>query len=149
MPTPAPTPRYALHPSILRMGGTSADAKAYLKEAPTLVEAMYAGGKAGLRPLHDMLEQLAWSLGEDIKLCPAKTIVPIYREHVIAQIKPTTRTRIDFGLALGSMKGTGRLLETGGFARKDRITHRVEITAPEDVTAEVRHWLTLAYERDS
>ncbi|PYT97443.1 MAG: hypothetical protein DMG38_19690 [Acidobacteria bacterium] len=28
------------------------------------------------------------------------TIVPLYREHVFAQIKPTTNSRVDFGLAL-------------------------------------------------
>jgi len=149
MPASRRPPRYSLHPSILRMGGTPADAKAYLEEAPALVEAMYAGGKAALRPLHDRLEQLAFNLGEDIKLCPGKTIVPIYREHVIAQIKPSTRTRIDFGLALGSMKGSGRLIETGGFAKKDRITHRVEISGPEDITPELLRWLAMAYDKDS
>jgi len=131
------------------MGGTAREAKAYLKEAPGYVQAMYGGSKTALRPLHDLLEDLAFGLGEDIRLCPGKTIVPIYRKHVIAQIRPATRTRIDFGLALGGLKGGGRLIETGGYARKDRITHRVEITAPESITAEVRRWLQMAYERDT
>ena len=37
-------------------------------------------------------------------------------------------TRIDFGLALGATKAFGRMMDTGGFAKKDRITHRFEIT---------------------
>jgi len=120
----------------------------YLEAAARYVEAMYAGGKAGLEPAHDALVELALSLGGDIRICPCQTIVPIYRNHVIAQIKPSTRVRIDFGLALGDARPTKRLLDTGGFAKKDRITHRVEITAPRDIDDQVRQWLRLAYDRD-
>src|SRR6476659_5862032 len=85
----------------------------YLKAAPRYVEEMYAG-KQALRPLHDALIDLGRSLGEDVKICPCQTIVPLYREHVFAQIKPTTRTRIDFGLALkkAPRKIPVRLLDT-------------------------------------
>jgi hypothetical protein len=46
------------------------------------------------------------------------------------------------------MKAKGRLIDTGGFAKKDRITHRIEITSPKDIDDEVKHWLKVAYERD-
>src|SRR5882724_12078047 len=36
-------------------GKDDLDPEAYLKAAPGYVEAMYAGGKAGLRSLHDLL----------------------------------------------------------------------------------------------
>jgi hypothetical protein len=64
-----------------------------------------------------------------------KTIVPIYRNRVIAQLKPATRTGIDFGLALGELKGRGRLVETEGFAKRDRITHRIPIAEISDTDA--------------
>ena len=70
----------------------------------------------------------------------------LYREHVFAQIKPTTNTRIDLGLALGDTKLTGRLIDTGGFAKKDRITHRIEISTVKDIDAEVTRWLKRGYE---
>jgi hypothetical protein len=124
------------------------DPKAYLKAAPGYVDAMYAGGKTGLRPLHDLLIELGRALGPDVKVCPCETIVPLYRNHVFAQIKPSTRTRIDFGFALGDTKATGRLIDTGGFAKKDRVTHRIPISAPGDIDAEVRKWLKVAYDRD-
>jgi len=126
-----------------------ADAEIYLKEAAKNVEAMYSGGKAHLRPLHDALYKLAKSIARDVRCCPCQTIVPFYRNHVIAQIKPTTRTRIDFGLALGPTKAKGRLIDTGGYAKKDRITHRFEITAPKDIDGEVKRWLQKAYEMDA
>src|ERR671933_2846002 len=110
---------------------------------------MFAGPKAGLRPLYDRLLRLGLALGEDVKACPCKTIVPLYRRHVFAQIKPATRTRIDLGFALGDMKATGRLIDTGGFAKKDRITHRIPITSLDDINDEVKHWLKVAYDRDA
>ena len=110
---------------------------------------MFSGSKAGLRPLYDKLYDLARSIGGDIKISPGKTIVSIYRNHVIAQIKASTRTRIDFGLALKDTPAKGGLIDTGGLAKKDRITHRIEIKLLDDVDAFVEKWLRNAYEMDS
>jgi hypothetical protein len=125
----------------------------YLKAAEAYVEAMYAGKKAPLRPLYDALLELSLGLGKDVMACPCATIVPIYRKNVIAQIKPTTQTRIDFGLSLGDPAGvkekSGRLLDTGGFGKKDRITHRIEIRSLDDIDGFVRTWLAKAYARNA
>ncbi len=131
------------------MGLAEEDPDAYLAAAPKYVDAMFAGAKAGLRPLYDLLLDLALDLGNDVKACPCTTIVPLYRNHVFAQLKPTTRTRLDLGLALGDTKAKGRLIDTGGFAKKDRITHRIAIERIEDIDAEVKRWLTTAYDRDA
>jgi hypothetical protein len=125
------------------------DPKVYVARAGEYVDAMFSGSKAALRPLYDRLYELARSIGNDIKISPGKTIVPVYRKHVIAQIKPSTRTRIDFGLALKDTPATGRLIDTGGFAKKDRITHRIEITKLDDIDAFVEKWLRRAYEMDA
>ena len=123
--------------------------EAYLAVAPTYVDEMFAGGKAHLRPLADALMRLALEVCPEVKFCPCKTIIPFYREHVIAEIKPATKTRIDFGLALGpDVKFTARLKDTGGLAKKNRITHKIEIAKPEDIDVEVEGWLKAAYERD-
>jgi hypothetical protein len=130
-------------------GAEIGDPDEYLKAAEGYVEKMFSGSKAGLRPIYDALLKLGLSLGKEAKACPCQTIVPLYRNHVFAQIKPTTRTRIDFGFALGDLKGAGRLIDTGGFAKKDRITHRIEITSLADIDDEVKHWLKAAYDRDA
>jgi len=77
--------------------------------------------------------------------------VPLYREHVFAQIKPTTNSRIDLGFALTYYKGKlpKRLIDTGGLAKKDRITHRIEITAADQIDDEVKKWLKTAYDLDT
>jgi hypothetical protein len=116
-----------------------------------MVEEMFAGPKAGLRPLYDRLLELGLGLGSDVKVCPCQTIVPFYREHVFAQVKPTTRTRIDFGLALAKVDKSlpGRLIDTGGLAKKDRITHRFALSALSEIDKEVEKWLKIAYDADA
>jgi hypothetical protein len=113
-----------------------------------LVEAMFAG-KEGLRPLYEQLLRLGKSLGKDVRACPCKTIVPLYRKHVFAQLKPSTKTRIDLGFALRDTPVSGRLIDTGGFAKKDRITHRIPITSAAEIDEEVKRWLRKAYEMDA
>lgn len=130
-------------------GGEDDDPDAYLRAAEGYVDKMFAGRKESLRPIYDALLKLGLGIGDDVKACPCQTIVPLYRKHVFAQIKPTTQTRIDLGFALKDMKSTGRLIETGGFARKDRITHRIAIASLSDIDDEVKRWLQHAYELDA
>ena len=131
-------------------GGEEDTPEAYLRAAEKYVEEMYAGPKAALRPIYDALLELGLGIGPEAKACPCKTMVPLYRNHVFAQIKPTTQTRIDLGfcfLKLGK-NPPKRFIDTGGAKKGDRITHRVEITSPSQVDAEVNRWLKTAYDLD-
>ncbi|HET6204276.1 MAG TPA: DUF5655 domain-containing protein [Planctomycetota bacterium] len=132
-------------------GEEDTDPEKYLEAAERYVEEMFAGSKAGLRPIYEKLLETAFSIAEDVKVCPCQTIVPIFRRHVIAQIKPSTRTRIDFGLALGKRSGKlpKRLIDTGGAAKKDRITHRIEVTSVDDLDGDLVRWLKTAYDLDA
>ena len=68
---------------------------------------------------------------------------------MIAQVKPATNSRIDFGLSLGpDFPFTARLKDTGGLKKKDRITHKIEIAKPEDIDVEVEV-AAAAYDRDA
>jgi len=42
-----------------------------------------------------------------------------------------------------------RLIDTGGLAKKDRITRRIEITSAEQIDDEVKKWLKTAYDLDA
>ena len=132
-------------------GGEEDSPEAYLAAAEGYVEEQYAGKKSTLRPIFEELLKLSKALGADVKACPCKTMVPLYRNHVFAQIKPTTNTRVDFGLCFTTYndKLPKRLIDTGGRAKKDRITHRIELSSPEQIDDEVRKWLRAAYDLDS
>jgi hypothetical protein len=129
--------------------GEDGDPETYLRAAEGYVEKMFSGPKASLRPIYDALLKLGLGIGKDVKACPCQTIVPLYRNHVFAQIKPTTHARIDLGFALKDMKATGRLIDTGGFEKKDRITHRIPISSVKEIDDEVKRWLKIAYELDA
>jgi Domain of unknown function (DUF5655)/Domain of unknown function (DUF4287) len=131
-----------------KLGLADDDPESYLQLAPQYVDAMFSGGKAGLRPIYEELLRIGLAIGDDVKACPCQTIVPLYRKHVFAQFKPTTRTRLDLGLALKDADTPPRLIDTGGFAKKDRITRRIPIAAVEEIDDEVRHWLKVAYDLD-
>ena len=125
-------------------GGSSAS-----YDPDAMVEAMFAGKKAALRPIYDCMLALAFGLGKDVRVSPCKTIVPFYRKHVFAQVKPTTATRIDLGFALKDLEPTGKLVWTGGFEKGDRITHRIPVAFVEEIDKEVRKWLKHSYEMDA
>jgi hypothetical protein len=129
--------------------GSDGSPDSYLVSADRYVAEMFSGGKAALLPIYEELLKLGRSLGADVKVCPCQTMVPFYRNHVFGQIKPSTRDRIDLGLALKDTKVPKRLIDTGGFAKKDRITHRIEINSMNDIDDEVKRWLKKAYDMDA
>jgi hypothetical protein len=78
-------------------------------------------------------------------------MVPLFREHVFANITPSTNARVDLGLALAKLPEAevpARLVDTGGRAKKDRITHRIPLGSVGDIDAFVESWLRRAYELD-
>jgi hypothetical protein len=121
----------------------------YLAEAESIVSAMFAGPKASLLPIHDAIMAMVRKLSKELRVCPCKTMIPMYHNHVIAQMKPTTRTRLDLGFALKGQKTPAYLVDTGGAAKGDRITHRLELTSPDQVDERALRWLTKALELDS
>jgi hypothetical protein len=131
-------------------GAEDGDPDAYLRSAERYVEEMFLG-KEALRPVFERILDLAAELGPDVRVCPCQTIVPIYRAHVVAQVKPSTKRRLDLGIALGILERgetPARLLPAPGVQRGDRITHRFELSSPEEVDPVVVRWLQRAYDLD-
>ena len=112
------------------------------------VVAIFAGPKSIFRPIYETILDYGFKLGKDVKVCPCATIIPFYRKHVFAQVKVPNRSRIDLGYALRDTPAKGHLIDTGGFAKKDRITHRTEITTAADFNDDAKRWMRLAYEMD-
>ena len=123
----------------------------YLEAAGRYVDEMFSGGKAGLQPVYDKLLELGLKTGHEAKACPGRTMVPLYRRHVFANLKPTTRARVDLGLALKGCKTEipRRLIDTGGLKKNDRITHRIPVSALSEIDGEVKRWLKIAYDLDA
>jgi hypothetical protein len=85
--------KHGLGTNYAKWLASRAEGKSRADDDPdALVDAMYASEKSALRPIHDRLIELALALGNDVTITPCSTIVPIRRCHVVAQIKPATKT---------------------------------------------------------
>jgi hypothetical protein len=118
-------------------------------DAPTpgsddLVNAQYAGAKAGLKPIHDALTSVVRAFGPDVEFSPKKAYVSLRRSKQFGLIQPSTATRVDVGLILKGVEPLGRLEASGSF--NAMFTHRVKISTPAEVDAELIGWLRRAYD---
>lgn len=108
-----------------------------------LVKNQYAG-KEVLKPIYDKLLEAIESFGQDITKTPKKDSVSLIRKRQFALIKPATKTRVDLGLKLKGEPVAGRLGSSGPFGTM--CTHRIQLSAVEEVDDEVRGWLKKAYD---
>jgi hypothetical protein len=110
---------------------------------PDLADALYAGSKAALRPVHDALLGQIRLLGA-FDIAPKKGYLSLRRRKQFAMVQPSTTGRIDLGLILpGTTPTTSRLESAAKF--NALFTHRVRITSIADIDDELRGWLAAAY----
>jgi len=98
-----------------------------------------------LRPCYDRRFAAISALGEDVEPGPRGTYVSFGRPKQFALVQPSTRTRVDLGLRLPGVAAGDRLLDAGSFG-SGNITHKVGLSSPEQVDAEVEAWLRAAYD---
>ncbi len=110
--------------------------------AGDLVDAQYAGAKAALRPIYELLIAAAAELGDDVEVAPKKTGVSLRRGKQFALVEAPSATRVRVGLNLRGVTPTDRLHAAGGMC-----THRVDVRAVDEVDDELRGWLAEAYSR--
>ncbi|WP_375207230.1 DUF4287 domain-containing protein [Hyphococcus sp.] len=108
-----------------------------------LVAAQYAGAKADLKPIYDVLIKAATSLGKDVEISPKKTYVSLRRNKQFALVQPSTKTRVDLGINLKDEPAKGRLEKSGSF--NAMVSHRVKLEKPTDIDKDVKAWLKKAY----
>lgn len=108
-----------------------------------LVAQQYSGTKADLKPVYDALIAMVSKFGGDVEVSPKKTYVSLRRKKQFALIQPSTATRVDVGLCMKGAPTTDRLEASGAF--NSMCSHRVRLTSPGDVDAELRAWLKEAY----
>lgn len=102
----------------------------------------YTGAKSALKPLYDTLAAALSAFGDDIEFSPKKAYVSVRRSKQFAIIQPASG-RLDVGLVLKTEPATARLEVAGSF--NAMVTHRVRISAAQDIDAELLAWLLAAY----
>lgn len=114
-------------------------------QGDALVDAMFKGEKAALRPWYDMLIAKIKGFGGDVEIAPKKTYTSLRRSKQFALIQPSTKTRLDVGLNLKGEKPKGKLEDSGSF--NAMCSHRVRVESESDINAALLGWLRQAYEK--
>jgi hypothetical protein len=125
------------------------DPESYLRRAEEYVAEQYSGKKSGLRPVFDAVVSFARSLGEDVRICPCKTIVPFYRTRVFAELRAATQTRVDLAFVLGEVPFEPPLHQNPRAKGNDRLRHVLPLATVADFDAGAKKWLRTAYRADA
>jgi hypothetical protein len=113
-------------------------------EDEDLMEAMFAGPKAAMRPVYDKVAAIVSGL-DGSAFAPKKGYVSFRRAKQFGLGQPSTKDRFDLGLSLKGVEPSGRLEAAGSW--NAMVTHRVRIGSPEEVDGEVEGWIRQAWER--
>jgi hypothetical protein len=73
------------------------------------IESLYAGPKAGLRPIHDAVMAKLKGFGA-FEIAPKKGYLSLRRAKQFACLTPATKTRLDVGIILKDVEGNDRLV---------------------------------------
>jgi hypothetical protein len=103
---------------------------------------IYAGGKAGLRPIHERLMVEIQSFGE-FEIAPKKGYVSLRRKKQFAMLGPAANSRVEVGINLKDMEPNERLAAQPAGSMCNYV---VRLSAPEQVDAELVGWIRRAFD---
>jgi hypothetical protein len=109
-----------------------------------LLAGLFAGSRAGLRPIYDRLSEVCLGMGGDVEVAPKKTMAGFRRSKQFACFMPTSTKRVDVGIALrDAAPDSPRLVATPG----GMTSHVVRVERRDEIDDEVVRWIRVAYER--
>jgi predicted transport protein len=126
--------------TALKSDGQGAAARA--SSPAQVLDALYTGPRAALRPVHDKVLLEMRKFG-DFEEAPKKTYVSYRRKRQFAMIGPATNTRVEVGLNMKGVKATERLQE---LPAGQMCNYKVRLTSPQDVDGELLGWIRTAFE---
>jgi len=112
------------------------------KSGDQVLDEIYSGAKAHMRPIHEKLMKEITRFGE-FEIAPKKGYVSLRRKRQFAMIGPKTNTRFEVGINAKGLKKNARLLEQPGGSMCNYI---VNVTEAQEVDAELIAWVKSAYE---
>ena len=126
---------------VLQSDGASA-AEAAGKTSGDVLDEIYAGAKAPLRPIHDALMAAITPFGP-FEIAPKKGYVSLRGKKQFAMIGPATNSRVEVGLNMKDVKGTARLeaQKPGGMCQ-----YKVKLTSAGEVDKQLIAWIRAAYD---
>ena len=112
------------------------------KSGDQVLDEMYSGAKAHMRPIHEKLMKEISRFGE-FEIAPKKGYVSLRRKKQFVMFGPKTNTRFEVGINAKELKKNPRLLEQ---PRGSMCNYIVNLSDPEEVDSELVAWIKSAYE---
>jgi hypothetical protein len=112
------------------------------KATDQVLDEIYSGAKAHMRPIHEKLMKEIHKLGE-FEIVPKKGYVSLRRNKQFAMLGPKTNTRFEVGINAKDLKKNARLLEQ---PKGSMCNYIVNVTDAKDVDSELIMWIKSAYE---
>lgn len=129
-----------VHVILQSDGSRSAEAQGLSGDA--VLDAIYTGPKAALRPIHDALMAKINTFG-DFETAPKKNYISLRRKKQFAMIGPATNSRVDVGINIKELPDDPRLLSQP----KGRLcNYIVRVTDPAQVDDALIGWIREAFE---
>lgn len=112
------------------------------QDAGGVLDAIYSGSKAALRPVHDALMSAIDTFGA-FEIAPKKGYVSLRGKKQFAMIGPATNAQVEVGLNMKGVRATPRLIEQkpGGMCQ-----YKVRLGSTAEVDRELLGWLRQAYD---
>lgn len=106
------------------------------------LDAIYVGGKAHMRPIHERIRAAVDAMGE-YETAPKKGYVSLRRRRQFAMVGPATNTRLEVSLNMKGVPGGDRLEEQ---APGGMCSHKVRLTSVAEVDDELIGWIRQAFD---
>ena len=108
-----------------------------------IVDGLYSGKKAALRPIHDRLMAAIARFPGEFEIAPKKSYLSLRRKKQFAMIGPATATQVEVGLNLKGATATDRLV---ALPPKGMCDFKVRVAGPGEVDEELLGWIRAAYD---
>jgi hypothetical protein len=112
------------------------------KSTDQVLDEIYSGAKAHMRPIHEQLMKEINKFGE-FEIAPKKGYVSLRRKKQFVMIGPKTNTRFEVGINAKDLKKNARLLEQPKGSMCNYVVH---LTDPKEVDSDLIAWIQSAYE---
>ncbi len=129
-----------IHYALQTDGQTAAEAKGLSDD--DVVNEIYSGKKAGLRPLHEAILNAIKELGE-FEIAPKKGYVSLRRKKQFVMVGPATNESMEIGINVKALPDSNRLKV---MPPNSMCQYKLRLNHMSEFDDEVKNWIKMAFD---
>lgn len=107
-----------------------------------VLDGIYVGARAALRPIHERLIEEINQFGV-FEIAPKKGYVSLRRKKQFAMLGPATNSRFELGLNVKGLPADEQLVE---MPAGSMCNYKVKLSHPDEITPQMVAWIKQAYD---